>query len=794
MQLPPWTVLAGFGSLTRRELSDLLAVFEDTTLLNVVAGRARDLASRVRKRDRPEADGAFQCSLKEASARVFESDRSDAVLRLQLWHTTRKSLDLEAAIPLATRTANLHAAEVAQRAANELRESFAQAEEQSSRTDIPGRVWSRAKGFLSSSGPADFSEVVGAQAARMLAEAAQEGGLDEATRETLIERVRERLRLAPPELRDQSVEHALKAGDATALTLLTTGSSLAGVGIAVELAGFSAYILAAQASAILPLIGGQAVVSGLAVLANPLFIVPVVIGSGALAGRGFRRSARTKLASSLTIQMALTGMSSGRTGLATILSDFRSLSGEDVQVAGADIAQIHNRKIDLIGDLVGTPLPQAPGRPPEALDKPPTGRTRDDLEQVLFPDQRGVTGESIVVGGLTVADIVYHAAAIEPEVLRAADFSRSEDLSGVFDFGVFADRVRHLGDAAGIGAESHLRGYVAEQIVATRLVEQGHQVELPGAANNAGFDLIVDGTPCQVKCLNDLRGLIEHFETYPEIPVYVNAELADSVRESGHDWTDKVSFVEGYDHVTAETIMQRSLDAGAALNDLHILVFAVAASAARNVHAWWKGSLSLQDLPFEVAVDASVKGGLAVAGGFAGQSIGFLLFGPAGAVVFGTVGGTGALFAAGRARDLLDQVLDADWARGLDDPAEDFRVSLKRAMRRKIEILEDKICRLGLLDGEIVPWIRLRLLDDAVAIAEGVAELEFDVVERKQPRQAWELLRVMRDAGVHRWSVGSELTDLMARLPEKPTAGEAMRSIVDKGMATVSKRLPGRGE
>ena len=88
----------------------------------------------------------------------------------------------------------------------------------------------------------------------------------------------------------------MKAGDATALTVLTTGSSLVGLGVAVELAGFGAYIVAAKASAILPFIGGKAAVSGLAVLANPLFIVPMVIGGGALANRKFQRSARVKLA------------------------------------------------------------------------------------------------------------------------------------------------------------------------------------------------------------------------------------------------------------------------------------------------------------------------------------------------------------------------------------------------------------------------------------------------------------------------------------------------------------------
>ena len=378
MHIPPWTILSGFGSLTRRELSDLLAVFEDTTLLNVVVSRIMDLVGRIGEDAQAEADGAFQRSVREASDQVFRSDRSDAMLRLQLWHATRGALDLEPAVPLATRTANQSAAAVAQRAAEELRETVAQQEEQSSWADIPGRVWSRVEGLFSSRGPADFGDVVGAQATRMLAEAAQGGLLDDATRDELIERVRERLKDAPPELRDESIEHALKSGDLTALALLSTGSSLVGVGIAVELAGFGAYILAAKASAILPLIGGQAAVSGLAVLANPLFIIPMVLGGSVLASRSFQKSARAKLASSLAIQMALKGVSSGRTGLATALGDFRSLTGSDVQAAGVGSAQLRNRKVDLIGDLVGS-LPEAPGRPPKALDKPPTGRTRDDL-------------------------------------------------------------------------------------------------------------------------------------------------------------------------------------------------------------------------------------------------------------------------------------------------------------------------------------------------------------------------------------------------------------------------------
>ena len=797
MHVPPWTVLAGFGALSRRELADLVAVFEDTTLFNVVAGRIRDLTAHHGDNDSTEADAVFERRLKETSDAVFASDRSDAVLRLQLWHSTREAFGLEAAVPLAARTANLRAAEVAQGAADALRDAILQGEEDSeeegSGSGALGRIRSRVGQWLSTRGPADFSEVVGVQASRMLAEAAEAGLLDDATREALIERVREQLENAPPELRDQSVEHALKAGDATALTVLTTGSSLVGLGVAVELAGFGAYILAAKASAILPFIGGKAAVSGLAVLANPLFIVPMVLGGGALANRQVRKSARVKLASSLAVQMALTGLSSGRTGLARCLDDFRSLTGRDVETAGIGSARFDNRKIDLIGDLAGNPLPTTPGRPPEALDRPPTGETLDGLEQVLFPDRKGVAAEAMVVGGLTVGDIVYHAVAIDPQVIAAADFSRTEDLSGIFDFGVFADRLQDLEGAALTGAENQLRGYVAEQLVATRLQEQGHQVEWPERANNEGFDLVVDGIDCQVKCLNDVSGLVEHFKNSPDIPVYVNAELADRIRESDYEWADRVSFIEGYDRETAETIMQQSLAAGAALDDLNVPVFAVAVSAARNVHAWWQGSLSLQDLPFEVAVDGAVKGGLTAAGGFAGQSIGLLLFGPAGAVVFGALGGTGALFGSGWARERLDRMLVAEWVRGLDEPTEDFRVALKAAMRRKLDILRDKLERLDTADGDLVVWIRARLRDNAVAIAEGIAELEFDAVTRAQPSRAKTLLRLMKDTGVHPWAVRTELARLAESLAARPTAGEVARGRLD-GWRSALSRLGGSGE
>jgi len=75
-----------------------------------------------------------------------------------------------------------------------------------------------------------------------------------------------------------------------ALKLLAGAGSLLGVGISVEIAGFSAYILAAKASSIIPLVGYKTLISTLAVLANPLFIVPAILGGGVILSGSVKKS------------------------------------------------------------------------------------------------------------------------------------------------------------------------------------------------------------------------------------------------------------------------------------------------------------------------------------------------------------------------------------------------------------------------------------------------------------------------------------------------------------------------
>lgn len=173
-------------------------------------------------------------------------------------------------------------------------------------------------------------------------------------------------------------------------------------------------------------------------------------------------------------------------------------------------------------------------------------------------------------------------------------------------------------------------------------------------------------------------------EKYPDIPAYENSEVVPAVQRFGAAWAEKVFTVEGYDFETTNEIMEKSLAAGADLADLDVPIFAVAASAASNLHGWWKGSVPLHHLPWEIIIDGSVHGGLSIAGGFTGAALGGLVFGPAGAVVFGRVGGIAALFGAEFTGRTVRKIYYRKQLRATSEQAEAFKRVLEMAMEEKI--------------------------------------------------------------------------------------------------------------
>ncbi|MFQ6238229.1 hypothetical protein [Sinorhizobium meliloti] len=790
MYVPPWTILAGLGALDRRELADLLVNFEATTLWTISRDRFTDLVERFQKGAVDSEVTSFARRLRDVSEKKFSSDVSTSSLRLQLWARIAQSLEIDPKFPLSTRVANAHCAALAHAAAAVISHPLTDDDPEEQGT-VFRDVVRRLKSVTKSADIGDFEFLVNEKAklfAVSLAQAAQAGELQEEDAAAIETRVRDYLETLPPELQDEAIREALKRGDNVALLLAASGTSALAVGLGVNLAGFSAYILAAQASAFIPLVSGPAAVSTLFMLANPLFSVPAVAGLGYLASRHVNGKSASRLAANVIIHLSLRGLSAGKEGLGFALDEFRRATPRDIATLPNAIRDGYLDRVNSITRLSGHPLPAAPREFPSAHERGGFSHLLEGLMSTASGDK----AEIAAVATLTIGDIVYNAASIDPLVVGAADFSRAEDIADIFAFGQFADRVGSMSDAAAAGAGNNIRGYVSEQLVAARLVESGHVVEFPATSNNPGFDLLVDGNAFQIKCLSDIEGLRKHFERYPDMPVYANGELAEAVLASGEAWASKVFYIEGFDREIADLVMRTSLEAGEALGDLNVPYFAMAISTARNLQGWWRGRVPLADLPLSVLLDNNVKGGLAAVGGLSGKALGLLAFGPAGALVLGSVGGIGALVGAGWTREQAARLLSAEWLEELDMTTERFRTALGAAIQSKIELLRQKQVQLPGDDNPVRNWIDNRFSDDIVSMCEAAYDLDGSVSALRQPTKARACLEIMREANVHPIAVEAEMTALLDILGSEPSKTQSAGKKASQAWIALKSKLPSR--
>ncbi|MDE0039088.1 MAG: hypothetical protein OXU77_16285 [Gammaproteobacteria bacterium] len=307
---------------------------------------------------------------------------------------------------------------------------------------------------------------------------------------------------------------------------IAAGGVYGAIGGTVAVSGFAPYILAAQASAFVPFVSGPALVSLLSVLTNPLIILAVVGGVGYHWAQSAKRQAAAKVALHVISLLACDGIGRSRGSLEELVASFATIPDlpQDAFVSPRERTSWLSRcrELDSVSQLAPTSK-----RPVVADDWESTGVNRD----------------SVGVAAVSVGDLLYSLAAIDPDVVAAADFSSSGEVDDSFDFAVnllgqMDDQWRGRESLDGL-VESQ-KGYLMEQLAATKLAADGHVVEVPDTANQPGWDLIVDGQPFQVKCLVDSRGLADHFKNYPDIPVLANSDLIGDYENWPADWQDNV--------------------------------------------------------------------------------------------------------------------------------------------------------------------------------------------------------------------------------------------------------------
>mgnify|MGYP001291989218 CR=1 FL=1 len=754
----PVNIAAGVGLADRREICGLLALLDASGTVEILKGLA--VAVQEKLRTSPTNDDS---QVARIAKDLFDSLASTDALRIRLWFEITRALDLPDTLPLSMRTVRNDAAAIAVRSAGILRPSVIAARRAAEEVDtnLVSKVGRRLRQTASKlrSGPSDevsFSDVVAAEFKSLV------DGLSRAN---------------PEDTFDSEIAAAIRKGEIAMSAAAVAGGGWVAFASAVGSAGFAPYIAAAKFSAVLPFVSGPALVSLLAVMINPVTVIAGTAALGYWATKGQSTSVRRIAAARIAVLLAVSGTRDPEGGIASLVTVFR---------------RSHRVPKDELGDL-GKRRYCALIERAERIEL----RLRSEVHAAVssapgiwgHPLRSGSPDNAVdasLVGALTVGDMLYHAAAVDPAVLAAADFSRAFSIDDPFEL------ARCVGAFSSFGAQIGLRGYTAERLVMARLIEDGHVVEPAVNSTTPGFDLIVDGNPVQVKCGTSLSLLQEHFAKYPDIPVIADVDLTRMAEAAGLPWANMVATVEGFSLEYVQSIVDRSLDAAESLGESVVPVYAMFVGGARAARKAWKGEIPVEELPAWMVLDLSIRGGLASAGQIGGTFIGLLVIGPAGAFVLGPVTGIAALFGTRQLHDLLDRAIRTDWHADVIEAAQDLRRALVKALDRQLDLLLERQSRVRLHKGtvpdDLMTWLDRRMMDDVIFAWECLDDLE----DALTLRDAMMLMIRASAPGMVSKDVVSARGRLMALLEAKPSTLDAIVNGGQRLKSLAEEKFQGR--
>lgn len=288
-------------------------------------------------------------------------------------------------------------------------------------------------------------------------------------------------------------------------------------------------------------------------------------------------------------------------------------------------------------ELVPAELPLQVG---EVQVRQAAGPARVELTILLQRALDSSSSKAALVGLDSAAEQMLWLGQLDGAVLDAVRFAGAGNPNALNEL-LQSTAWHAAGDVDGHLAR--LAGYVAEQQTKLHLLQQGHQVEMPESPTQAGYDLLVDGQPVQVKHAAGPAIIDEHRHLHPDVAVIANVEHAERFQDDPMVWTDaQRGYSDPYDAIdgTLEALHDAPFISAAPLH--------LALAGMRHICR----SRSWKDYGEHVVKDAGASiaftgGGFWLFSGVAGMALG-----PVGVAVAGTLGamvGSGVGDAVGKA-------------------------------------------------------------------------------------------------------------------------------------------------
>ena len=293
----------GLLNSDRETLSIFIALFEDSKGLSLVSDKILDIRTKTQKlyersflKNETQAiqddiKDHFSQRIEKTAKTIYESDLSDEVLKTALWEHLLNALQLNNDDAMSPRDITRHCDDIANCM---VQNATTQKNKESQIFSQKVNPFSKTK-----SSTLSFEATVEYLMSKITKEAIEQDA-------NIISGIEQEISKLDNQIIQESGVSNLTEG-AIRKTLMTSGSLLGLMG-GVQAAGFSAYIMAAQASAIIPLVGGKTLVSLLFVVTNPFFIIPAIIGTGIVSNNSLEKSIKQSFAMIVSTMLLMRGM------------------------------------------------------------------------------------------------------------------------------------------------------------------------------------------------------------------------------------------------------------------------------------------------------------------------------------------------------------------------------------------------------------------------------------------------------------------------------------------------------
>ena len=275
--------------------------------------------------------------------------------------------------------------------------------------------------------------------------------------------------------------------------------------------------------------------------------------------------------------------------------------------------------------------------------------TSSELEQYLNRKVFNKKAETAGVASISIGDLIYDMARIDPTYVSGAQFSRpNSDIDTKFKIGKqnIADNeaVRPGKALQGEDYSEHLhevnyRGGVQEFLTDRWMLQQDVEIEIPTKMNQHGWDRIYNGEKWQIKGGN-IKDVREARVEHPEYKVATTTETADAYIQQ---YPQDANHVLGtYSKNVTDNILSEGKEASMEIHEDNELLesnipeflgIASIVSVVKNVNYYNENKTDFQTAMGNVVSDSLLKGGAIWAGATAGS-----LLGPIGSIAGGIAG------------------------------------------------------------------------------------------------------------------------------------------------------------